>query len=347
MVFKSKTITTRKRLTMSQLILTAVGDIDGSLELSTDASAPLAADDLLVEIEAAPINHADFLLAAGWYAMQPQVPFAMGTEGAGLVVRAGSAAHQHLVGRRVIVLPTNEQGTWADRVVVAARNVVPVSNTGDPVQQAMLTVNPATAYLLLNRFVQLKPGDWVGQDLGNSAVGQSVIALARRAGVRTLSVVRTEQAAEQLRKIGADAVLIDGDDLPQRIADTLGGRSLRLALTGGATVEALAGATESGGTVVAYSSVTGQSPALPLGDLVFRELTLRGFWVIKWLREASRTEIEATYGLLGALLDEGVLHAEVDSTYPLDDHQRALARARENGRSGKVLFTPRQDRHAG
>lgn len=329
---------------MSQLILTAVGDIDGSLELSTDASAPLTADDLLVEIEAAPVNNADLLLAAGWYAFPPQTPFAMGTEGAGTVVQAGSAAHQHLVGRRVIVLPTNEQGTWADRVVVAARNVVPVSNIGDAVQQAMLTVNPATAYLLLTRYVQLKPGDWVGQDLGNSAVGQSVIALARRAGVRTMSIVRTEQAAEQLRKLGADAVLVDGDDLPQRIAATLDGQPLRLALTGGAKAEALAGAVETGGTVVAYSSVTGQSPALPLGDLLFRELTLRGFWIIKWLREASRTEIEATYGLLGGLLDEGVLHAAVDSTYPLDEFPQALARARENGRSGKVLFTPRNAR---
>jgi NADPH:quinone reductase-like Zn-dependent oxidoreductase len=323
---------------MSQLTLTTVGDITSSLSLTDHPQRPLGTDDLLIAVEAAPINNADFLLAAGWYAFQPAVPFAMGTEGVGRVLEAGSDAYAGLVGRRVLILPTNEQGTWADRVVVAARNVLPVSETGDPVQQAMLTVNPATAYLLLNRYVQLKPGDWVGQDLGNSAVGQHVVALARLAGVRTLSVVRSEAAAEALRKRGGDVVLVDGDDLAQRIAGALDGQSLRLALTGGATVEALASAVESGGTVVAYSAVTGQAPALPIGDLLFRELSLHGFWIIKWLREAPRTEIEATYALLGALLDDGTLHADVDATFPLDRYQAAIERAAAGGRSGKVLL---------
>jgi NADPH:quinone reductase-like Zn-dependent oxidoreductase len=323
---------------MSQLTLTAVGDLASSLRLTDDSPRPLGPDDLLIAVEAAPINNADVLLAAGWYAIQPAVPFAMGTEGVGRVLEAGSAVSPDLVGRRVLILPTNEQGTWADRVVVAARNVLPVSETGDPVQQAMLTVNPATAYLLLNRYVQLRPGDWVGQDLGNSAVGQHVIALARRAGVRTLSVVRSEAAAEALRKRGADVVLVDGPDLTQRIAGALAGRSLRLALTGAASAEALTSAVESGGTVVAYAAVNGQSPVLPLGDLIFREVALHGFWIIKWLREAPRTEIEATYALLGALLDDGTLHADVDATFPLTRYPEAIARATGGGRSGKVLL---------
>jgi NADPH:quinone reductase-like Zn-dependent oxidoreductase len=325
---------------MSQLTLTAVGDIDGSVQLTTDVDPTLGADDVLVAIEAAPVNNADFLLAAGWYAFQPKVPFALGTEGVGKVVEAGSAANQALVGQRVIILPTNEQGTWADRVVVSAKNVVPVGDAADPVQLAMLTVNPVTAHLLLTRYVSLKPGDWVGQDLGNSAVGQHVIALARQAGVKTLSVVRSHSAAAQLRELGADLVIVDGENLAQRIGDALGGQPLRLALTGGATVDALASAVEAGGTVVAYSAVTGQAPALPLGDLLFRELSLRGFWIIKWLREASRAEIEATYATLGRLIENGVLHAAVDSTYPLERYREALDRARQSGRSGKVLLTP-------
>jgi NADPH:quinone reductase-like Zn-dependent oxidoreductase len=325
---------------MTQLTLTTVGDLDGSLHPTDNAHLTPGPDELVVAIAAAPINSADFLLAAGWYAFQPKVPFAMGTEGVGTVVEAGSPAHQHLVGRRVAILPTNEQGTWADRVVVAVNNVVPVDSAGDPLQQAMLTVNPVTAYLLLNRYVQLKPGDWIGQDLGNSAVGQHVIALARQAGVRTLSVVRTEEAAAQLHELGADVVVVDGDNLAQRIATAIEGRSLRLALTGGAAVDALASAVETSGTLVAYSAVTGQAPALQLGDLLFRELSLRGFWIIRWLREASRAEIEAIYAMLDKQLTAGTLHAPIDSTFPLTRYREALQRAGQSGRSGKVLFTP-------
>ena len=53
----------------------------------------------------------------------------------------------------------------------------------------------ATAYVVLHDFVQLRPGDWVGFNLANSDVGQNLIALARRAGIKTLAVVRREDAA--------------------------------------------------------------------------------------------------------------------------------------------------------
>lgn len=105
----------------------------------------------------------------------------------------------------MLILPTYEQGTWADRAVVPARNVVPVSDEADPLQLAMLPVNPATAYLALNRYADLKPGDWIGLTMTNSAVGQYVIALARHAGVKVLAVVRREDAAERVRILGADA----------------------------------------------------------------------------------------------------------------------------------------------
>jgi NADPH:quinone reductase-like Zn-dependent oxidoreductase len=64
------------------------------------------------------------------------------------VLAAGYAADQSLVGRRVLILPTYEQGTWADRVVVPARNAVPVGDRADAVQLAMRGVNPATAHVL-------------------------------------------------------------------------------------------------------------------------------------------------------------------------------------------------------
>jgi NADPH:quinone reductase-like Zn-dependent oxidoreductase len=327
---------------MSQLILTAVGgDVNDTVYLEKDPDLTLGPDDLLVAMEAAPINPADFLLASGWYGVQPRIPSALGAEGVGRVLEAGSAADRGLVGRRVLILPTYEQGTWSDRVVVPARNVVVVGDTADALQLAMLPVNPATAHILLNRYVSLKPGDWICLTLGNSAVGQYVIALAKRAGVKTLAVVRREEAAGQLRALGADHVIVDGEHIGDRIAAALDGARFRLVLDGigGPEVAELARSLEFGGTVVSFSAVTGQSPVLPLADLIYREISLHGLFVINWVRDAPRQEIEETYAELAGLVEQGVLTAAVEATYPIERYREALAHAQRPKRSGKVLFT--------
>jgi NADPH:quinone reductase-like Zn-dependent oxidoreductase len=97
---------------------------------------------------------------------------------------------------------------------------------------------------------------------------------------------------------------------------------------------------QDGGTVIAYSSLTGDAPSLPLGDLIFRQLSLRGFAISGWVGGAPKAEIEATYALLGSLLESGELNTSIDETFALQDYRQALARARQGGRGGKVLFTP-------
>jgi NADPH:quinone reductase-like Zn-dependent oxidoreductase len=327
---------------MSQLILRAVGDIDENVALVTDPDLTVGADQVLVRIEAAAINPVDFMLASGTYGYQAQVPFALGSEGVGRVVETGASVDRSLTGRRVLIVPNYEQGTWADEVVVAARNVLVIPDDGDPSQLAMVGINPLTAHLALTDYVTLQPGDWVGQNMGNSGVGQNVIALAKHLGLKTLSVVRRPEAAARLRAAGADLVVVDGNDLADRIQEALGEARLRLVLdgTGDATAGALAQAAEYGGTVVSYSSQTGQVPAVGLLDYIYRQLSLRGLWMVNWLNNRPREELERTYSGLAALVAKGVLSTEVEATYPLAEFRKALEHARQQGRSGKVLFRP-------
>ncbi|MET7993749.1 zinc-dependent alcohol dehydrogenase family protein [Amycolatopsis sp. NPDC005232] len=326
---------------MSKLVLTGIGDVDGNIRLERNPDLSLGSGDALVTMEAAAINPADLLFANGWYGVYPQVPSSIGFEGVGRVAAVGPDADQTLAGKRVIILPTGEQGIWADQAVVPTRNLVVVPEGADARQLAMLAVNPATAYVLLNRFVDLRPGDWLGQNIANSSVGQLVVALAKRAGVKTLNVVRREDAARQVRELGGDVVLVDGEDLGDRIASALGGSQLRVVFDGAAdaTSGALATALEADGTVVGYSSATGESPKLPLADLIYRELTLRGFWITNWARSTPREEIERVYGELAGLVANGELAAAVEATYALADYQAAFDHARKSGRAGKVLFT--------
>src|SRR6267378_1832731 len=49
----------------------------------------------------------------------------------------------------------------------------PRSHDADPLQLAMIGINPVTAYLLPNRYVSLMPGDWIGQTAANAAMGST------------------------------------------------------------------------------------------------------------------------------------------------------------------------------
>jgi NADPH:quinone reductase-like Zn-dependent oxidoreductase len=336
-------------IAMSQLILTAVGgDLGETVSLTAEPDVRLGPDDLLIEVEAAPVNNADLLFAAGYFAVYPQVPQSLGAEGVGRVVRAGDSVGPDLVGQRVLILPTFVQGTWADQVVVPAAHTVtlttgPVAAQADVRQLAMLPVNPATAYALLHDYVELGAGDWIAVNMANSAVGQYLVALAKRTGIKTAAVVRREAAAEQVRALGADLVVVDGDDLGDRLAKGLDGGQLRLALDGTGDpgqVAALVQSLEPDGTVVAYSAATGQAPVVPLGDLLFRGIRLRGFFILNWLRDTPREKLEQIYGELATLAGQGILRASVEAEYPLADYRDALAHAARDGRSGKILFVP-------
>ena len=325
---------------MRQLQLIAYGEPSDVIELNTVSEPALGQEDVLISMEAAPLNPSDFLLVRGIYGVRPALPFSVGSEGVGRVIQTGSKVDLALQGKRVLILPTYEQGTWADQVVVPARNIVPMSAEADPLQLSMIGINPATAYLLLNRYVSLMPGAWIGQTAANSAMGQYIIALAKLAGVKTLNVVRREEAAEQVRQWGGDRVVLQGDNLYKNIEEALDGKKLSLVLdtVGGTPVSELAKSLKTGGSIVVYAFLSGQSPAFSPGDLVFRGLSLHGFWLGNWIRNAPRTEIQEIYQKLGDLVADGSLSAAVEHVYPLEQFKEAFKQSLKSNRTGKILF---------
>jgi len=325
---------------MRQLQLMAYGEPSNVVELNTISEPVLGEEEVLVAMEAAPLNPSDFMLVRGMYGVRPSFPFSLGSEGVGRVTKTGSKVDVALQGKRVLILPTYEQGTWADQVVVATRNLVPISDEADPLQSAMIGINPATAYLLLNRYVSLRRGDWIGQTAANSAMGQYIIALAKLEGVKTLNVVRREDAAEQVRQFGGDRVVFQGDNLHKDIEKALDGKQLSLVLdmVGGTLVGELAKSLKTGGSIVVYGVQSRQFPTVP-PELVFRGLSLHGFWLINWLRNAPRAEIQETYKKLGDLVANGSLSASVDRVYSLDRFKEAFEHSLKSNRSGKILFT--------
>jgi hypothetical protein len=96
-------------------------------------------------MEAAPLNPSDFLFVRGMYGVRPAFPSSVGAEGVGRVAKIGSKVDVALRGKRVLIIPSYEQGTWADQVVAPVRNLMPMSDDADPLQLSMIGINPVTA----------------------------------------------------------------------------------------------------------------------------------------------------------------------------------------------------------
>jgi NADPH:quinone reductase-like Zn-dependent oxidoreductase len=316
----------------------AFGEPSDVIQLNTLSEPALGSEDVMVSMEAAPINPSDFLLVRGIYAVRPPLPFSLGAEGVGRVKETGSKVNTGLLGKRVVIVPNYEQGTWSDKVVVPVRNIVPVPDDVDPLQLAMVGINPATAYLLLHRYVSLMPGDWIGQTAANSAMGQYIIALARMAGVKTLNLVRRPEAAEQVRKFGGDRVVLQGTNLRRDIDEALGGKKLSLVLDflGGSPAGELARSLKPGGSIAVYAFQHGWPELSP--EFLFNNLNLHGFWIGNWMRNAPRAEIQELYQKLADLVAEGSLSAVVEQVYPLDKFKEAIDRSLKSNRGGKILF---------
>ena len=204
----------------------------------------------------------------------------------------------------------------------------------------MLRINPATALRMLRDFVKLKAGDWVVQNAANSAVGRAVIQLARANGWRTVNVVRRAELIDELKAAGADAVLLDDDDLPEQISAATGGAALHLALNavGGDSALRLAKALAPSGTIVTFGAMSRQPLRIPNGLVIFQDIRWRGFWISQWYRKAPPEAVAAMFAELFSLAQRGVLHAPVERIYPLAEAATALAHAAQSGRSGKILF---------
>jgi mitochondrial enoyl-[acyl-carrier protein] reductase / trans-2-enoyl-CoA reductase len=298
-----------------------------------------AAGEILVEVEAFPINPADLLQIEGRYAVKPPLPARLGAESCGIVTELGEGVTEFAIGDRVMVLAREN---WASHRCIQSAEALKLPADGDPLQYAMLKVNPATATLMLTEYVTLEPGDWVIQNAANSGVGAALIRIAKQRGWRTLNVVRRDDAGERVKNWGGDVTLMDGENLVDQVNAATGGVAPKLAIdaVGGAATKRLSQSSADGAIVVNYGLLSGDACMMEAADLIFRQQTLTGFWLGGIFQKIGRPAIEALYGQLAEDTRTGALVTDVEAVYAIKDIKAAVAHAGKGGRNGKVLVRP-------
>ncbi|MBO0735659.1 MAG: zinc-dependent alcohol dehydrogenase family protein [Alphaproteobacteria bacterium] len=302
-----------------------------------DVGAP-GPGEIVFDILAFPINPADISFCRGSYRLRPPLPATPGAEGVGRVVAVGEGVSSSREGEFVINM---QRENWTQRRRVKAEDAIPVPSGLELAQVAMLRINPPTAFLLLEDHIALAPGDWIIQNVANSAVGRHIIVLGRARGVHTVNVLRRDELAGELRDLGADIVLKDGPDLVERARAATGGAPIRLGIdaVSGEASRRIADCIADGGVVVSYGSMSGQDPTISRAALT-RGVTLTGFGLGYGLDKRTTAQIRELYRDLAQKVRAGVLKVPIDTFYPIEEIRGALIRAQQGGRNGKVLVLP-------
>ncbi len=291
-----------------------------------------------VRLLAATINPSDYGMINGSYGHLRDLPAVAGREGVGEVDAVGAGVEDIHIGTRVRFPDT---GAWQEAVCSRADELLEVPED-IPVDQAALSfINPPTAYCLLKKMVDLKPGSWIVQNAGNSAVGLSVIQMALAMGFKTISQVRREELVEPLKALGADHVVLEGSDWVKQVDEVTGGRPIQLALNsiGGTSAIDQIKALGTGGTQITFGGMVGDLVRFPTRFLIFNDVRLIGFWWDQWVRQKGREECNEVLFSVYLMIRNGTLQLPIEATYPLSEFRAALEHNKRS-RLGKILLKP-------
>ena len=305
--------------------------------VESDPPPPPAANEATVAVEYSAISPAELLMIRGRYGIRPQPPAPLGNEAIGRVVAVGDSVKNVKTGDRVAI-PTGLP-VWRQAITVAAADLIVLSEQADPQQLSMLRINPLTAALLLTEYVELGKDDWVIQNAGNSGVGRSVIAFAQEFGLRSVSLVRRPELVDELKSAGADVVLVDGPDVVKQVATATGNAKIKLGIdgVGGDSSHSVASCLTSNAKMVAYGGVSGKPAAMSPLNIIFKQVTLEGFWLGYPRFRDAHEKLAAHTRTAERLIAEGKLHVPVAGVYSLEQATQAIAHAQKGG---KVLLKP-------
>ncbi|CAK0743519.1 hypothetical protein CVIRNUC_001476 [Coccomyxa viridis] len=328
-------------------------DPTAGLELVKRPIPSPKAGEALVRILYRPINPSDIFALQGQYAgFQPQLPAVPGLEGMGVIEEVGASVRAVLArftqgmkqGQRVVGAPwpsAEGEGTWQQYVVVKVDNLFPVRSEVSNEDASQFFVNPCTVVGMVHE-LQPPAGSWLLQNAANSVLGQEIITYAKHLGIKTINVVRQNEYINELKQKGADVVLNSNEvDIVQEVRKTTGGKMAWGALNpiGGPKSKAFPSSVRTHGTVEVYSLI-GEEVLVPMSDLVWRDIHVKGFWLNVWLDSLPSHVREKKLKETMDMMAEKVLAPPPPSAkYPLVDVKKAVSDAqRKSGREGKVLL---------
>lgn len=314
------------------------GDADALSWDEVDPGRP-GAGEVLLRQTAVGLNYIDIYQRDGLYPVG-DLPAVLGMEGAGVVEALGEGVQNLAVGDRVAYPMC--QGAYAEQRVIAADKLVRLPETVSERQAAAFMLKGLTAHYLLFRSYPVKAGDAILVYAAAGGVGVLLSQWARHLGAHVIGCVGSEQKAEVARANGChDVILYSQQNIPERVRAITDGAGVAVAYDsiGRATFMDSLDALRPFGVLVSYGNASGPvepfSPSIlaPKGSLYVTRPTLA-------THIATRELLEDGTRRLFAAVTDGLLHIQINQTYPLSATAQAHRDLEARRTTGSTVLLP-------
>lgn len=295
--------------------------------------------ELLVDVDHAGVNFIDTYQRVGRYPVP--TPFISGVEGSGVVAELGEGVTEFSAGDRVAW--SGAQGSYAERITLAADGAVIVPETVSLDEAAAVMLQGMTAHYLVHDTFPLASGDRTLIHAAAGGAGRLLVQLAKQIGAEVFATVGSDEKVEVATNAGADHVInYTTTSFREAIEDIAGRRPFDVVYdgVGATTFEDSLALIRRRGLMASFGSASGVVPPVdPLrltreGSLFLTRPSL-GDYV------ATRDElVRRAAAVLGAVA-AGDLNVLIDRRYPLAEAADAHRALESRQTVGKLLIRTR------
>ncbi|SER65060.1 zinc-binding dehydrogenase [Actinokineospora terrae] len=286
-----------------------------------------------VTVKAASLNMHDLWTLRGVGIKAEQFPMTLGCDGAGVLADGTEVVLHSVIGDpawsgdetldpRRTLLTEKHQGTFADTVVVPARNALPKPAGLTFGEAACMGTAWLTAYRMLFVKSGLRPGQTMLVQGASGGVSTALIELGRAAGMRVWVTGRTEQKRALAAELGAHQTFESGARLPERVDAVF-------ETVGKATWQHSMRALKPGGVIVVSGSTSGPDPSADLQRLFFLQLRVVGSTM------GTREELAD----LLRFCDLAGIRPRIGAELPLERAREGFEQMLAGDTAGKIVFT--------
>jgi NADPH:quinone reductase-like Zn-dependent oxidoreductase len=324
-----------------QVRFESIGGPDVLQIVEVDVPAP-GPGEVRIAVKALGLNRAESLYRSGSYIIDPIFPARLGSEAAGVIEAVGADVTGLAPGDRVAVVPAfsyHDYGLYGDLVLAPARAVVKLPDDLGWTDAAAVWMAYVTAWGALVDTAGLKAGETVLIPAASSSVGLAAIQVANAIGAIPVALTRTAAKADLLREAGAAHVIVtDETDLAAEVRRFTGG-GVRVVFdpVGGPNFAQLVSVTTERGIVIVYGMLDARATPLPVGDVLGRSLTIRGYLIFEATQDDAKLAAATAFVLDG--LASGTLRPRIDRVFPFEAIADAHRHLEANGQIGKIVVT--------
>ena len=303
-------------------------------------------NEVLVSIKAAALNFPDYLIVQGLYQFKPELPFAPGNEGAGVIKKVGKNVTRFKEGDRVYFMAP--YGAFAEEACMNEFGVFPISDEVSFELAASYQMAYGTSYHALIQRGELKIDDEVLILGASGGVGLAALDIAKAKGARVVAGVSTEEKAKICRDYGADDVVIYGQgptdkDGAKAFTAELKSKSLKGGFDiiydpiGDCYAEPAFRSIGWKGKYLVVGFAAGQIPKLPINLTLLKGASVVGvFWGAFTGREFE--ENQKNIKDINAMLQANQIRPLISKEVPMEQATEAIKMIGNRGVIGKIVL---------